>query len=278
MLRKESRRAVRSYSCPLSVNSNSRRIGIDLALWPNVAQVEPDLPARVELKNRKVSYLISDQAGLSAPRLRIGMRGCLRKSAHREKSHPCLAASGILRVQVRGAHRENAHLATMSRRVTVLPQGNSPDKCSIFTKIGNGLARGSQNVGKASGAVVIAGLSVSASSVLFGPEALIPGAAMIETGGVLGLGAGGLQWAAGAFQYLGGADNHNMRNAAIGVGTGLVLSRAIAGPGVRGSPSASQRAAQGIAKSSAAHAGGTYDVMMSFLSDMAPVEASCKAN
>ncbi|HEY0463897.1 MAG TPA: hypothetical protein VGC79_06795 [Polyangiaceae bacterium] len=54
--------------------------------------------------------------------IRIGARGCIRKSAHREKSRPCLAASGRVRAQVRGAHRENCHLATTSRRVTVLPQ------------------------------------------------------------------------------------------------------------------------------------------------------------
>jgi hypothetical protein len=47
------------------------------------------------------------------------------KTARRGKSRPCLAASGRVRVQERGAHRENPHLATMSRRVTVLPQSLS---------------------------------------------------------------------------------------------------------------------------------------------------------
>ncbi len=53
---------------------------------------------------------------------RIGALGCIRKSAHRGQNRPCLAASGIQRVQVRAGHRENCLLATMSRRVTVLPQ------------------------------------------------------------------------------------------------------------------------------------------------------------
>lgn len=63
------------------------------------------------------------EPALIAPR--IGARGCIRKSAHRGPSRPCLAASGPRRVQVRGVHRENCHLATMSRRVTVLPQEQS---------------------------------------------------------------------------------------------------------------------------------------------------------
>jgi hypothetical protein len=67
---------------------------------------------------------------LNAPRLHIGMRGCLRKSAHRGKSHPCLAASGSLRVQVRKPSRENPRLATMPRRVTVLPQEKPGDVCA----------------------------------------------------------------------------------------------------------------------------------------------------
>ncbi len=69
---------------------------------------------------------------LIAPRIRA--RGCIRKSAHREKSRPCLAASGRRRVQVRGVHREICHLATMSRRVTVLPQEKK--SCSLSRPTG----------------------------------------------------------------------------------------------------------------------------------------------
>jgi hypothetical protein len=64
---------------------------------------------------------------------RIGVLGRDPKTAHRGQNRPCLAASGRRRVQVRGAHRENCHLATMSRRVTVLPQSQQPEPpCTGF--------------------------------------------------------------------------------------------------------------------------------------------------
>lgn len=59
---------------------------------------------------------------------RVGAPGRIPKTAHRGQNAPCLAASGRRRLEVRGAHRENCSLATMSRRVTVLPQSQSCTK------------------------------------------------------------------------------------------------------------------------------------------------------
>jgi hypothetical protein len=138
-------------------------------------------------------------------------------------------------------------------------------------KLGNWFARRSSDLGKASSAAVIGGLTVSASSVLFGPEMLGAGGAMTASGGYLGWVAGGAQFVAGGLQTIAGAANHNMRNSLVTIGGGMVANKALTGLG----RTTGGAAAQAQLDRASTQVGGLYDAVTGFLDDMAPSEVSC---
>lgn len=120
----------------------------------------------------------------------------------------------------------------------------------------------------------MAGLAFSASSVLFGPEMLVPGGAAIGAGAIAGAGAAGSQFIAGALQTAGGAQNHNMRNSVVSAAGGFVIGKSLFGLG----RSVGGRAAELRLDRAETLVGGGYDVFTTFLDDMAPAQAACGSN
>ncbi|MFZ5610095.1 MAG: RHS repeat-associated core domain-containing protein [Pseudomonadota bacterium] len=145
-------------------------------------------------------------------------------------------------------------------------------------RAGNALIRLSNDAGDASATVIVTGLGVTGIGVaLLQPEVAGAGIVVIETGAVLGVGAGGLQLVGGLLQTAGGSDGgfDNARNAALSLGTGAVLSRFAAVPS--GFRSASQRRSDAFMKNGTIVTGGSVDLFQSFAT-LAPKEVMCEAS
>jgi hypothetical protein len=176
---------------------------------------------------------------------------------------------------VLNTHQENALLATMSCRVTVLPQGQNPIK-NWLCKAGNSLAEGSDKLGNVSGKLELAGLGVAlAGTVTVQPEVTAPGLALAATGGAGNIGSGLLQFTAGLLQGAGGGGFSNSGYATLSLATGTVLSRGILGSATSGYRTVSQRASDSFSRGSATVIGGVNDLYTSWIDAAAPQQVLC---
>ena len=148
---------------------------------------------------------------------------------------------------------------------------------------GNTLESGADKLGDAGFEVELAGAAVTASSLLALEAPPIAGAlasggtAAMATGGMLTLGASGIQAVGGVAQMIGGDLNagwHNVLYGTITFGTGYAVSKAggwIQSAGANGN----QRLFNSQVQAGAAAAGATNDFVNSIVPDASPAEAEC---
>ncbi len=145
--------------------------------------------------------------------------------------------------------------------------------------LGNELASASEKAGDASSKLVVGGLGTALAGVPLGQPGLsAAGLAVASTGGVVGLGAGGLQISAGILQGLGGAGYSNAINGTFTLGTSALIGRSFAGPKTSGYRTVSQRGTDKFLKNSATVAGGTYDSLIAIIGQLGPQQKSCPSN
>jgi hypothetical protein len=141
---------------------------------------------------------------------------------------------------------------------------------------GNQLTGLSAKTADVSGKIVLGGLVVTGvGAVTAQPELVGVGVATVDTGAALGLGAGAAQIGGGVLQGLGGAGWSNAINGVATMGTSALLGRMVGGAKPTGYRTVSQRASDSFFSKAATIAGGAWDTITGFISDLGPQQKSC---
>ncbi|MFZ5610105.1 MAG: hypothetical protein ACOY99_10910 [Pseudomonadota bacterium] len=142
-------------------------------------------------------------------------------------------------------------------------------------RAGNALIRLSNDAGDASIMLISGGLlTTGVGFAILQPEVSAAGLAVTTTGGVIGIGAGGLQVVGGLLQGFGGGGFDNAVNGVIGLSAAGLLGRMAAAP--NRVLSASERNAYRFIGNGMTIFGGAADIFQRFAT-LAPKEVECKA-
>jgi RHS repeat-associated protein len=164
--------------------------------------------------------------------------------------------------------------------VVTAKRKSKPDRCNqALVDAGNLFEKFADASGDLSSNLILGG----GATAIFGIFTLQPvlvarGGALVDTGGIIGLVAGGSQFTGGILQGLGGAGYSNSAYAAVTAAGGAVLGRIAGGPRVRGYRTRSQRKLDKSNSNAATVAGSFYDVVTNFLGAAAPQQLACPSN
>jgi uncharacterized protein RhaS with RHS repeats len=141
-----------------------------------------------------------------------------------------------------------------------------------YCQIGNDIMYVSDKAGDASLALTATGLSVALiGGIGSNPGVIAGGAAVSTAGGVIGLGAGGLQVVGGLAQGAGGGGYKNAVAGAVSLGTGVVVSKVLRASIPRGWHGTTRD----TAKRNNSIAGNVVGALMSFSDWLAPTQVEC---
>jgi RHS repeat-associated protein len=163
------------------------------------------------------------------------------------------------------------------RSEAMVPEQQEQEACNQnLIALGNSFADASQKASSAAASMQLVGLGIAATGALSGqPEIVAPGLALVQVGGILGIGSALGQMTAGVLQGRGGADYDNFWNGGALIGSGLAFSRFVSFPTPAGYRTVSQRGSDAAWSNTSTVAGGVYDFVSNTIPNMGPSQKMC---